>query len=225
MDREIWQQIIRVMKRTSPKEIHDYVLATKVHICGNEAIFEFIAGLKGVEGLDLNNLLEQELDDICSMWYEMWKEEMKYGTYDVLYERDDRDDMPYEEVFDEFQSLIEENKIKFSKRDTLNVAIKKAESEPYPPETERFKSPNYKLVIALGYQLQLLQGDEPFWLSGADAGLICGKSQPRGAQILRALVRRRAFKLIEPGTNSRAARYKYIFNRANVKPKIKEQAN
>lgn len=211
MNNDVRDRILEEVNRVSPREIHDTLrseLGGK-HVVGNEAVFDFVARLKGIDNLDLDNLLEHERDDICRMWYAAWKDDMFDGEYIALCKPpEERELLSYEEILDQFEDAIP--KVKFAKRDVLNRAIVKVESEPAPREALMVKSKPYKYAISLCYWLQKFQGDKPFFLSGKDLGKAYGVSQPRAWKILRGLTRRRRLEIAEEGKFGKSTRYWYL---------------
>ena len=52
---------------------------------------------------------------------------------------------------------------------SLQEAIRRADASPMPPQSARYASPKIKRLVAVCYQLQLLQGKSPFFLGVRDA--------------------------------------------------------
>jgi len=50
----------------------------------------------------------------------------------------------------------------------LAEAIRRADSNPMPPQAKRYSSPKLKRLVAVCCQLQLLQGNSPFFLGVRD---------------------------------------------------------
>jgi len=198
---DIEKQIVNVSNQIAPSQIFTIARKNKHKVIGTEAIFDFIARLKGIENLDLESLLERELDDICYNWYVRWKDEMIDGASGEL--------LDYEEVLGQFKDIIP--KVKFGKRDAYNRALSKAKTAYPPKEADVFSSKKYRLLISLCYWLQQGQKDTPFFLTGKLAGEACGISQNRGAHMLRELLSKKILLIAEKGTTHLAARYWYGF--------------
>lgn len=96
----------------------------------------------------------------------------------------------------------------------LAEAIHRADTEPLPPqEAERCTSPTIRRLLAVCYYLQILAGDNPFFISVRDAAKITGIKKDTAAAILNGLVQDGFLRLVEKGKSGgvRATRFRYNF--------------
>jgi hypothetical protein len=97
----------------------------------------------------------------------------------------------------------------------LSEAIHRADTEPLPPqEAERCSSPKIKRLITVCYYLQILAGDNPFFIGVRDAAKILGiKSKFQAAAVLSGLVHDGILREVEKGEQGgrRATRFRYNF--------------
>lgn len=193
-----------VINNTSPKAAMQWALAWKKYIIGNEAVFTFVSKLMGIPGDYFKNLSQKNQISLCQRWYNHWKDEMFDGHYPILFE----ELLDFEEVCLMFLDIIP--KVKRARQDIYNKAVALAESEVPPVEANNWESPKIRLLVALCYQLQELNPEEPFFLSGKNAGEALGISQSRAAILLRGLCRDGLLKIRAKGTTFRATRYQYM---------------
>ena len=93
---------------------------------------------------------------------------------------------------------------------SLHEAIRRAESSPLPPQSERYPSPRLKRLVAVAHHLQLLQGRSPFFLGVRDAARILGtKNLHHANAMLTGLVRDGIMFIAEKGTAKRATRFHF----------------
>jgi hypothetical protein len=94
--------------------------------------------------------------------------------------------------------------------DTIPNAWKAANSKPLPPEAGDFENPKMKLLIAFCYQLQLIAGSKPFYLSSRTRQrLLEQESHTPAAKWLGALCGFGVLVEVEKGNTKRAIRYGY----------------
>lgn len=93
---------------------------------------------------------------------------------------------------------------------SLQEAIRRADASPLPPQSARYTSPKIMRLVAVRYQLQLLQGKSPFFLGVRDAAKIGGaKGLPQASAWLAGLVRDSVLIEVEKGTRKRATRFRF----------------
>ncbi|MGH7868220.1 MAG: hypothetical protein ACREP9_11515 [Candidatus Dormibacteraceae bacterium] len=95
--------------------------------------------------------------------------------------------------------------------DTIPKAWRLAQESPIPPEAEQFENPEIKRLVALCWQLQILSGEKPFYLSSR----VCQKlfdhpSHSTLATWLGGMVTLGILEVVEPGNQKRATRYRYL---------------
>jgi len=81
--------------------------------------------------------------------------------------------------------------------------------EPHS-EAEHDLSQNMQRLARVCYELQQIQGNDPFWLSCRHAGAVLGLSHTQTARYIHRLVRDGVLKVVEEHTSNRATRYRYI---------------
>ena len=91
-------------------------------------------------------------------------------------------------------------------------AWKLATDEPLPPEAMQFESPQLRLLVAFCRQLQLLVGDQPFYLScRVVQTLLHHPTHTTAAKWLRSLCVLQVIELVQQGDTRLASRYRYRF--------------
>jgi len=131
--------------------------------------------------------------------------------------------LPADADFDEWRYVFEDARAKARcplGTNALAEAIRRADNEPLPPqEAERCTSPKIKRLVAVCYYLQILAGDNPFFISVRDAAKITGiKSKDTAAAILNGLVHDDVLRLVvkgKPGVR-RATRFRFNFLSSGV---------
>jgi hypothetical protein len=121
--------------------------------------------------------------------------------------------LPPDADFDEYRFDFEDT---FAKThaplgsNSLQEAIRRADASPLPPQAERYSSPKLKRLVAVCFQLQLLQGNSPFFLGARDAARIMGtKNFYHANALLGGLVRDGILTEVEKGTRKRATRFRF----------------
>jgi len=125
--------------------------------------------------------------------------------------------LPPDAEFDEYRFLFMEAcasaRIPWGSN-VLQQAIGRAETEPEPPECERYKSPGVRKLVIVCWQLQRISGEDPFFLSVRSAQTILGTLSPRAAHAaLNGLVRDGILVITakgKPGKSGPATRFRYI---------------
>jgi hypothetical protein len=104
----------------------------------------------------------------------------------------------------------------------LAEAIRRAEAGPPPPEADRYPtSPKLHRLIAVCFHLQILSGDNPFFIGARDAARIAGSKTPhKGLALLNGLIHDGILTLDTKGTpgGRRASRYRYAALLAEANP-------
>lgn len=184
LDREI-------IERAIGKSIDDF---REIGDIGNEPVFGLCQYLVGVvpRGTDSDSLHGPVM-----LWYE--RVEPKLDGYD------------FDDVWLMFCDIWDGGKVKYPKTEALQRAIVQAAArEQDRPELAVLKTEKEKIVAHLCYELQLIQGVEPFFLSGGDAGALIGKGQGMGSIILQKFCRMKILRLIKKGHTGLASEYLYI---------------
>lgn len=127
--------------------------------------------------------------------------------------------LPEDADFDEYRFDFQD---KFAKVKTphganpLAEAIRRADTEPLPPQAARYTSDKLKRLVAVCCQLQLLQGHSPFFLSVRDAaGTLGTKDRNRANAMLTGLITDGILALVEKGKSggTRATRFRFNFTK------------
>ena len=95
----------------------------------------------------------------------------------------------------------------------LKLATQKAMEATTPLDAEKeYDSEETQLLVRICYELQRLQGKEPFWLSCYSAAWILGLSHTEANKRIQMLVADEVIRVIEKNTAKRATRFRYIAN-------------
>ena len=122
--------------------------------------------------------------------------------------------LPPEAQFDEYAFLFEDAYERAKTplgANVLDAAIKRAKTQLAPPQANGF-SPNIAHLVSVCWQLQLLAGESPFFLSVRSAQQVLAIARPQTASaILTGLVRRGILEVESQGTpgGRRATRYRF----------------
>lgn len=163
----------------------------------SDCLFVFSRALKAFEVTTGCKLPSAELGNAFSVWWSLAKSLL-----------------PSDADFDEYRFDFE---LTFAKTlaplgsNSLEIAIHKADSEPPPPQAARYSSPKIKRLVAVCYQLQLLQARSPFFLSVRDAARITDTPSQllKVSGYLTGLCSDGVLTPVEQGTRKRAARYRF----------------
>jgi hypothetical protein len=81
----------------------------------------------------------------------------------------------------------------------VSIAFQKAQSEAPPEEALRYETPNIRLLVCLCYQLQLIAGNQPFFLSSRDPEKLFGVRWTSCASWLKGLCKEGVLDLVDKG--------------------------
>lgn len=115
----------------------------------------------------------------------------------------------FDETWSDFTYSL--GRVKYPVGDSiLQKAIAAAlQAEDILPEAEGYE-PDTQKLIRLCYELQALQGDQPFWLSCRDAGKFIGLSHESANKRLQMLVTEGILKAVVTHTKTKSTRHRYI---------------
>ena len=182
--------------KNKSKKIYEAITHTQPKTEGqrNKKIFYFCRWLKGVP--ELADLPVKELKPIVREWHQ--KALPVIGTKSFM---DTWADFTYGY-----------KRVKWPKGDdTLEKAVQLAlKAQDILPEAEDYDSTEGQYLIRICYELQKLQGKEPFWLSCRSAGGILGVSHETANKYLQMLVTDDVLKVLKEHTSNEATRFKYI---------------
>ncbi len=121
--------------------------------------------------------------------------------------------LPPKAEFDEWRFDFEDTFAKTNAplgSNSLQEAIRRVDASPMPPQAERYTSPKLKRLVAVCYQLQLLQVSSPFFLGVRDAARIMEmKDLNKANAMLGGLVSDGVLIKVEKGTRKRATRFRF----------------
>ena len=161
-----------------------------------DCLFRFARALKAFEITNDRRLPPAELQSAFSLWW---------GTAKPMLPPDaDPDEwrFDFEQTFEKTHAALGAN--------SLEEALRRADASPLPPQAERYASHKLKRLVAVCYQLQLLQGKSPFFLGVRDAAKIGGaKSLLQASAWLAGFVRDGILTEIQKGTRKRATRFRF----------------
>ncbi len=98
----------------------------------------------------------------------------------------------------------------------LVIAIQRMEESSVPAEAQQFTSHATRKLVHLCCELQGLSGDSPFYLSCRVAGTVVGLEKTIAWKRLGLLRSCGIIELVQPGTNGRATRYRYLLSDAGT---------
>ena len=119
---------------------------------------------------------------------------------------------PFDETWADF--AYGWKRVKYPKGEgMLKLATQKALEATIHLDAEKdYDSEECQLLVRVCYELQQLQGKEPFWLSCYSAAWILGLSHTEANKRIQMLVADEILRVIEKNTTKRATRYRYIAN-------------
>ena len=159
-------------------------------------LFIFARAIKAFEITNDRRLPSAELQSAFSLWWSAAKP--------LLPPDADHDEwrFDFEDTFAKTHAPLGSN--------SLEEAIRRANASPMPPQSARYTSPKIMRLVAICYQLQLLQGRSPFFLGVRDAAKTVGaKGLPQASAWLAGLVRDGVLIEVEKGTCKRATRFRF----------------
>lgn len=92
----------------------------------------------------------------------------------------------------------------------VDEAWRSALESGFPPEVAEWGNDQIGRLAALCWQLQLRQGDQPFFLDSRTAGRLLGVEHTVAWRWLRGLVSADVLELVESGGRGRANKYRYL---------------
>jgi hypothetical protein len=162
----------------------------------DKCLFNFARALKALEITINHRLPAAELSAAFAQWWNAAKPSL-----------------PPDANFDEWRFDFEATFAKTHAAlgaNSLQEAIRRADASPMPPQSARYNSPKIMRLVAVCYQLQLLQGKSPFFLGVRDAAQIMGiKNLHQANAILGGIVRDGVLNEVEKGTRKRATRFRF----------------
>lgn len=162
----------------------------------NHRLFLFARAILALESQE-ETFTPQQLRDAFNQWYAR--------AVDFL-----RPDQTKEDYLMEFLNARQHAKFPLG-GNAIPEAWKLAQELPLPPEAEQFENQQRRLLVAFCRQLQILAGDEPFYLSSRTCQrLFDQKSHTTAAKWLQGLCALQIIEETEKGITPRASRYRYL---------------
>ena len=162
----------------------------------NHRLFVFARAILALESQE-GTFTPQQLRDAFNQWYAR--------AVDFL-----RPDQTKEDYLMEFLNARQHAKFPLG-GNAIPEAWKLAQELPLPPEAEQFENQQRRQLVAFCRQLQILAGDEPFYLSSRTCQrLFDQKSHTTAATWLQALCALQIIKETKKGITPRASRYRYL---------------
>ena len=183
--------------RTIDEAVH-LALPNKVHQ-NNDHLFTLARAVKTLEKQS-GKFTPAQLRDVFSRWYECATE--------FLRPEQTRDD-----YMTQFLNAYASAKVPLGDG-AITQAWKQAQENPLPPEAvDNFEDQNLRLVVALCRELQIMAGQEPFYLSSRTVQrLTKQESHATAARWLRSLCVLKILEETEKGCGIKASRYRFNFS-------------
>lgn len=166
---------------------------------GNRPVFilwQYLGGIDMPESMTLT-----DYKPIVKQWY---------GLSDGLLVDESGEPLTFTEVWGQFVEVCGKDKVKYFKRDCLELAKQRAKRHKKPlPELAEYDQAHRYLGAVL-YELQEIAGDGSIWLSSYDAGEILDKDQKRGLRAMNMFVADGILCRLKAGNRHYATEYKYI---------------
>jgi hypothetical protein len=161
-------------------------------------LFRFSRAIRAFEITNARRLAPHEVEAAFSLWWNTAKEKALLPT-----------DADFDEYRFDFEATFSKTRVALGSN-PLEQAIRRADTEPPPPQSASYTSPGLRRLVSACYHLQLLQGDSPFFLSVRDAAKITGaKGLQQASAWLAGLVRDGVLVEGEKGTRKRATRFRF----------------
>jgi hypothetical protein len=166
----------------------------------NDRLFVLARAVKTLENQS-GKFTPAQLRDVFSRWYKLAAE--------FLRPEQSRDD-----YMTQFLNAYASAKIPLGEG-AITQAWKQAKENPLPPEAvENFDDQNLRLVVALCRELQIMAGEEPFYLSARTVQrLTKQESHATAARWLRSFCVMQILTETEKGRGKRASRYRFNFRK------------
>lgn len=165
----------------------------------NKSLFVLARGLSALHPASPRSIPIGKLRVIFDRWYD--------ENYDFL-----PDSKGYDELLFDLIDKVGRVKIPLG-ADTINTAWERMLRAPYPESANLFRQKELKQLTSLCWQLQKLQGPDPFFLSCRTVQRLWSlKSHTKAARWLLGLRRLEILKLVDLGDSGshRASRYYFI---------------
>ena len=163
----------------------------------NELLFKLARGILNLERLEQRPYSLPQCLDVFNEWYKRSLPFLRPGQSRDSY-------------LAEFMNATKRAKTPLG-GNTIDEAWNLAQSEPLPPEAKMFEEERNQHLVGFCFQLQRLNGDQPFFLSSRVCQRLLGLDTAHEAtKWLTALQVMGIIELVEKGNARRASRYRYV---------------
>lgn len=161
----------------------------------NRRLFQLARGVLTLERQRGESLAEADLQRIFSDWYQLSLPYLRPGRAREKY----------------FQEFLEKCDCACQPLDenSLKVAWEKAKTTPLPEAAALLRSQAAKRLLALSWQLQILAGDGPFFVSCYDSARLLEITPQHSAGMMRKFSDLKILRVVEAGHEGRATRYRF----------------
>jgi hypothetical protein len=172
-------------------------LPSKAHQ-NNDRLFTLARAVKSLE-IQSGKFTPAQLREVFSQWFKLAAEFL-------------RPEQTREDYMIQFLNAYASAKVPLG-AGVISQAWKSAQEKPLPPvAVENFEDGRLRLVVALCRELQIIAGQEPFYLSARTVQqLLKQDGHATAARWLRSLCVLQILTEIEKGSGARASRYRYNF--------------
>lgn len=183
----------------SVKTIQEAALAAIVDTSVGDPVFKLCRALKGFEKSTGTKLGQSDLSCAFSYW---WNFPGSRADLD--------DNLTYEENLLLFHEAFKVARTALGEN-VIETAVRNINYKKLPPEANKYSSPRLKRLVHLCFELQMLNGKDPFFLGSRDAGKVISCAHIHAAGFLKGLVNDGILILVSVGHRGRASRYRFNF--------------
>lgn len=173
-------------------------MPNRVHI-NNDCLFTLGRAVKRIESNSGQTFTPAQLREVFTEWHGQ--------ALPFL-----RNELSRDDYLIQFMNAYQSAKIPLGE-DGVKMAWKRAQENPLPPEAvNHFEDADKRLLVALCRELQIIHGQQPFFLSARTVQQLFGlKSHIEPARWLRSFCVLKILDEVEKGKGVRASRYRFNF--------------
>lgn len=161
-------------------------------------LFKLARGVKMLEKQSGYAFTAADMEQIFQLWHEQSRPFLRFKQTEQQYMTE------FLLAYDNARRPLDE--------DDLQTAWQRAQTEPLPPSANKFRSNEMRQLVALCWQLQLAQPDQPFHLSCRNAGHLIGVDHVQAARFLVRLVAEQILTITKKGEQKTGKATRYRFN-------------
>ena len=165
----------------------------------HHCLFKLARGVKGLEWQNNRTYSDQEKRGMFDQWH---------GKNSFLSEGQSKEEY-YFEYLESLEGVIHP----LGQEDVMELALKRAQANPYPEESIGFEDKRMKLLLSLCRELQFLSEGKPFFLSCRKAAELIGHSGYKTVnRWLRGFELSKLLEVVRRGgpSSNKANRYRYL---------------